>query len=380
MAATRTLELSQFGQLAFIMVLANFQQRVASLGTQQLVYGRVALRPGKSPQLTWQACLITTTTSVVLYLGTALILFTSFSQDFALVYCAAGLRVLGAVALPLISDAQARHAHREYLPYRLTTTVCALIAIGLALAWRTEGVIFALIWGGETFAFSLMTIISATNHKRLKRPNTQHSSIPFLKKSLPIAIQSVMIAIYYRFDQLYIQLRFGAEAMAEYAAAARLAELGNIVATIATMTLGPAFIAKIFSRRQFDSAIGLGTFIIFLLASTASLISITIGEQVLTLVFGKGYGSGYKILSVYVLSAAFVTIGGLCSRALSAKGHTDIQAVSGLVGVATIILLSLVLCEAIGPIGAAWATVAAYAASSLVLVIKLFGIKSKIPT
>lgn len=377
LAAARSLELSEFGQLAFIMALASVQQPIASLGTQQLIYGRVALRTGKASQLTWQAFLITVSTSVLLYLFTILILIISFGPVLALVYCAAGLRVLGAVALPLVSDAQARHAQREYIPYRLTTTTCAAIATGLAFAYSAEAIIFALIWGGEAFAFALMMIISATKHKRLKKPNLQHSVIPFLVKSLPIAIQSIMVAIYYRFDQLYIQFRFGAEAMAQYAAAARLAELGNIVASIATMVLGPAFIARIFTKREFDTAIKSGAFIILLLAVAASAVSITIGEQVLTIIFGEDYGNGDKILSVYILSTAFVAIGGLCSRALSAKGHTQIQVFSGLAGMVTVIVLSILFCEIIGPVGAAWATVIAYAASSIVLAFKLFHVKSR---
>lgn len=366
--AARSLDLREFGLLSFFMAIASIQQPIASFGTQQIVYGRVALRRNRLPRLTGQACQVSAIASAVLYSVTGITLLLVYDSLTAIIYLAVGLRVFGSVALPLVSSAQARHELQEYIPIRLLTSSVAILLVVLAYIFKWNVVCFAIIWGGEALVFAV--VLAATSHNRLYflRLRSKKITVGLLRASYPIAIQSIMIAMYYRFDHLYIQLRFGSEEMAIYSSAARLAEIGNILATVGIMTIGPEFISKLYSNDRIKSSILRGVCITTLATAFISLLLFLLGEGLLTFVYGEEYSSGYAILSVYFLSTAFVAIGALSSRALSAKNDTKIQAISGIVGMFTITIFSVLLCEILGPIGAAWATVLAYVASSIVLI------------
>lgn len=375
--ASRSLTIEQFGALAFILALAGLQQPIATLGTQQIVYGKVALKSRRPTPFTWQATIITLLAAITIYTSTTLALIASTGLDYTALYLVAGIRVFGAISLPLVSDAQARHAIKEYLPIRLLTTLTAATAAFVAMTHMMEAQTFAAIWALESLTFTILMLFAAIHRKRLKKPIYSHSRSKLTLKALPIAAQSILISIYYRFDQIYVQLRFGPEEMAVYASAAKLAEAGNIAAGVAIMAIGPSFIKRIYTEPDIGRALTLGFIGISTVALLASIASMVIGGAILSLIFGNAFAAGSKVLSVYVLSTAFVAVGGLCSRALIARGDTKAQIVSGLAGMVTIVLTCVVLCEFIGPIGAAWATVLSYAASASVLAFRLSTLRRK---
>jgi O-antigen/teichoic acid export membrane protein len=79
------------------------------------------------------------------------------------------------------------------------------------------------------------------------------------------------------------------------------------------------------------------------------------------LVYGPAYALAGPILRVHVWSGVFVAFGVVFGRWLTAEGRTRFYALMTVAGALLNILLNLVLIPRLGGMGAAWATLAAYA-------------------
>ena len=364
-AAARLLPLEQFGAFAFVTAIAGVQQPIVAFGTQSIAYGRAAAQPQRPPFLAWSAVMVTVGVSVAVFLLT-LCGLAAWNVDQAWLYAFAGLRVLGAAALPLTSDAQARHAPNEYIGLRVATLGVAAVAIGAAWVLEAPVEVFAAIYGFEPFMYALFLALGAAQRRRLFRPlRPRYRAL--IVKAAPIAFQSVMIAIYYRFDQIYIQFRFGEAALALYAAPARLAEVGNMVFGVLVLVVAPWLISDVRSGGRFSPRVIAALLLVILMTLAASGLSLLIGGWTLGLVFGPNFASEADVLAVYVLSTAAVAYGLLASRTLASKGITGIMAIAGLVGAVTNVVAVIILSEYLGTVGAAWGTVVAYAASASIL-------------
>lgn len=364
-AVARLFPLDLFGAFAFVIAVASLQQNLAPFGLQQLLYGRSAGTPSSPSPLLWSATAVTVWLSLGLYSAT-LLLFSAYDHHAAILYGLAGLRVLAAVSLPLTTDAQARHAIGEYIPLRATTLALAGVLTGLAWIKGADIAVFAAIFGLEPFAYAILLAASASARRRLKRPpHPRYRKL--IRTAAPIAFQSAMVAIYYRFDQVYVQFRFGPEALGIYAGAARVAELGNMVWGVLVLLVAPRLIREIWNPGGLSRPMLVTLFFIGLATAVASLFALAFGGWGLGLMFGREFSTGGSILAVYLLSAAFVAYGALAARALSSNGQTMAMAVSGLAGAATNVVAVVVFCELMGPIGAAWGTVLAYGVAAAIV-------------
>ena len=169
-----------------------------------------------------------------------------------------------------------------------------------------------------------------------------------------------------RFDQIYVRVAFGAEALGVYAASARLAEIGNIIFQVTTLLLAPIFIRKI---SQFNKINRLGAYFvgILLISFSASIGCIFLGEDIITFIYGQGYREGYTVLSIYVLSIGFVAFGGMATRILASMSISGPQIWAGIAGAGLNVLLSIWWSQSFGLEGVAAATVVSYAVAACLL-------------
>ena len=374
--AARNSTLSEFGEFALIIAVAAIQQTLATLGSQQIIYSRSAKNGGKIPYLNTTAFGLTLRVSILFYLATTVLLVFFGNNVYLYLYLLGGLRVLSAASNPLLMDAQARHAIREFLPYRVFSTIPVMILC--SILWATSASIeyFALLWGAEPLFFLAMMTLSAKSYKRLVPLKTTAKFPALAAKSYPLALQSVLVSIYYRYDQFYVQYQFGAEPLAIYSAAARIAEVGNIAFGVLTLLLAPRLIAELRLSSGIPRVVVRGIILILAMSVAVSISCFAIGEFILGFIFGQEFAAGSSVLGVYVLSTGLTLLGSLASKALVAHGSTNFHIVSGLVGVGVMIASSFYLCQYLGPIGAAWATVLAYAAAVFVLIMRLYYLRS----
>ena len=365
MLGARSASVQDFGQFALILAVVGAQVPLAAFGFMTLVYGRAAARPGGAGRLLGSATAIATLAGAALYALT-LLAFVGFGADtLALVYAGAGLRLLGAAGLIMTQEAMARHAVGEYLPVRVLSFTLAVGAASAAVIAEAPLAVLALIWGAESLLFTIVTAL--TFGRRRARLSRRNRFRPYLAMAAPIALQSVFVVIYLRFDQIYVGWRFGEAPLGLYAAAARLAEIGNIGFNVLILLVTPMIIRQMrafgrLDRRAFMVFVGLAG-LTFAAVGSASVI----GGDVLALVFGPAYSAAASVLAVYLGSIFFVAAGAIGSRVLAAQGVSGAQAWSGVAGAVSNVVLSVVLGEVIGLEGVALATVVSYALATYIV-------------
>lgn len=356
--AARGSELSEFGLFALALAVAGIQTPLAVLGTAALFYGRAASRPLQANRLYWPGIATSLVSGTLLYLLTLLVLWFVSSPELVTLYALAGLRVVGALGEPLRAIYQARSRPMDYVPWRVLTLMLAFAASGFAFTNNAQILAYAAIWGLEWLVFaSILLVLSLRRGICPRSKRTRVRSL--LLKASPLFVQSVCVAIYLRFDQVYVGWRFGETDVGIYAAAARTAEAGNMVYGLIALVVAPRIIREWLSGKLSVSSravivlIGYGSL-------AASGFSLLYGEELLRIAFGPAFMAGAMILAIYVLSTCLTVYGTIGSRLNIAQGATMPSMISGLVGAISNIGLTIALCEIQGPLGAATATVLSY--------------------
>lgn len=363
--SARGSELVEFGMFALALAVAGIQTPLAVLGTAALFYGRAASRPLRANRLYWPGIATSLVSGTLLYLLTLLVLWFVSSPELVTLYALAGLRVVGAFGEPLRAIYQARSRPTDYVPWRVLTLMLAFAASGFAFTNNAQILAYAAIWGLEWLVFaSILLVLSLRRGICPRAKRTRVRSL--LLKASPLFVQSVCVAIYVRFDQVYVGWRFGETEVGIYAAAARIAEAGNMVYGLIALVVAPRIIREWLSGKLSVSSravlvlIGYGSL-------AASAYSWLYGEELLTIVFGPAFIAGAMILSIYVLSTCLTVYGTIGSRLNVAQSATMPSMISGLVGAGSNVVLTVIFCELLGTMGAAIATVISYAISSVLI-------------
>ncbi len=351
-------DLDNFGTFAMALAIASLQTPLAVLGIAALFYGRATSRPVSANRLYWPGVYVALVSGTLLYALTLVILWVIGAPTLVMLYALAGLRVVGSFGEPLRAIYQARSRPVDYVPLRVVTLGIAFVASGLTFLVDGGITWYAGIWGLEWLLFASGLLV-LSRRRGLCPPQPRARVQPILWKSSPLFVQSICIAIYMRFDQVYIGWRFGDSDLGIYAAAARIAEAGNMFYGLIALVVGPRLIREWLTGRLSTASravlvlVGLGS-----IAATG--LSIPWGGVFLSVVFGPAFGAGGMILAIYLLSTCLTVYGSIGSRLNIAQGTTRPSMVSGLAGAVSNVSLTVVLCEFQGPIGAAMATVMSY--------------------
>lgn len=363
--AARDADLTGFGIFAMALAIAGIQTPLAVLGIAALFYGRAVSRPLAANRLYWPGVLSALFSGSLLYALTLAVSWAVASQELFYLYALTGLRVLGSFGEPLRSIYQARSRPGDYVPWRVVTLVAAFTATGLVFSQHAGILWYAAIWGLEWLAFSSGLLIMSL--RRGVCPTQPRLRIrPILWKASPLFVQSVCVAIYLRFDQIYVGWRFGEAELGVYAAAARVAEAGNMAYGLIALVVVPRII-----REWLGGKLTVGSRAVLVLIGYGSLfavgISVLYGKELLGVAFGTAFKAGSMILAVYVLSTCLTVYGTIGSQLNIAQGATVPSMVSGLAGASSNVILTIAFCEYQGSLGAATATVLSYALSTLLI-------------
>lgn len=365
MLAARSGDVATFGVFALTLAVTGIQVPLSVLGVGGLLYGRAASRPLAANRLYWPGLAITLVSGPAMYGLTVVALGLFASPLLTGLYALAGLRVLAAVGEPLRAILQARSRPGDYVPIRGVTASAALAGAGLAFVAGADIVWYAAIWGLEWLAFAGVLLVVSLRRgvcPPVRRPRVR----PILMKAAPLLVHAVCIVIYMRFDQLYVAWRFGEADLGVYAAAARIAEAGNIAYGIIGLVVSPRIIREwrggglSTPSRLVLALIGAGSV-------GAAMVCWVWGDVLLRVVFGPAFAAGTTILAVYVLSTCFGVYGSIGSRLNIAQGQSNPSMISGLIGAISNVALTVLFCELQGPLGAATATVVSYALAAAVL-------------
>lgn len=186
-----------------------------------------------------------------------------------------------------------------------------------------------------------------------------------LRDAWPLIISGLLVALYLRIEQLVVMGSLGSRAAGVYYAAAKFAEVWNILPAIVASTLYPRLVewksrdpAGYAHRLQFmfDAMTALGLVI--------AVGTVLFGPLAVKIVFGQKYAGAEQILIVLGLIAPLSFSGTARAQYMLLERVTIHHTIAALSGIAVNFSLSLYLVSRLGPVGAALGSLAGFFVSA----------------
>lgn len=183
------------------------------------------------------------------------------------------------------------------------------------------------------------------------------------REGWPLLLASVAVTVYVKADLLMLGVMSGDTETGVYAAAARLSEMGYFIPMAAAAAARPR-LARLFAQAGHDTYRRATQRFISGLAGTSLILVasvVLLAEQVVAVVYGAEFAAATPILRLHILAAPFVFIGVGGGQWFVDKGLTRLVMQRSVAGAGLNILLNLILIPSLGGLGAAIATLVAYA-------------------
>lgn len=234
----------------------------------------------------------------------------------------------------------------------------ALILLELPL----EYFVGALLFDAFLLAAGYLLIYRSQNYRIRNWTFSSALARALLSKSWPLMFAAVLVTIYMKIDQVMIGRILGTEALGIYSTVVPLSEVWYFIPMSIVGSVFPAIInarAESMDRYQrrlqnlYDLMVGISLTIAIFMTFASGFIY--------DLVYKPEFASGAPVLSLHVWAGIFVFLGVASGQYLINEGLTQLSLFRTAVGALVNILLNLVLLPKFGIIGAAWATLTAYA-------------------
>jgi O-antigen/teichoic acid export membrane protein len=243
-------------------------------------------------------------------------------------------------------------------------------AIKLGLIYTRMPLIYFVY--AYAFDFLLLSIGYYFTYQRKGRSLSQWTYNSTLAKKLlnsswPLIISGIMVALYMKIDQIMLQNMAGVKEAGVYATVATLSEAWNFVPSVIVTSLFPAILnARRDEPERYNKRIqNLYDLMVYLSMPVA--IIVTFASPLIYKLYRPEYAYAAPVLSVHIWSGIFVFLGAASGQYLIAENLNKLTFIRTGFGAIVNIVLNLILIPKMGMMGAAIATLVAYASSTMFL-------------
>jgi O-antigen/teichoic acid export membrane protein len=189
-----------------------------------------------------------------------------------------------------------------------------------------------------------------------------------LSLSWPLIISGIMVALYMKIDQLMVQNIKGVKEAGAYQTVSSLSEAWNFIPSVIVTSLFPAILnARRDDLDRYKKRIQ-HLYDLMVYISLPIAIIITFAAPLIYKLYTPEYAYAAPTLSVHIWSGVFVFLGAASSQYLIAEGYNKLTFVRTGFGAIVNIGLNLILIPKMGMMGAAIATLIAYASSAFFII------------
>ena len=239
--------------------------------------------------------------------------------------------------------------------------------IKLMFIWFREPLIWFVY--AYTFDFLLLSVGYFITYQRKQRTVFKwRFDLPLAKKlikySWPLMLSGIMVALYMKIDQIMLQNMYSVREAGAYQTVSNLSEAWNFIPAVIVTSLFPAILnAKRDDAARYKKRIQhLYDLMVYLSLPVAVII--TFAAPLIYKMYTPEYAYAASTLSVHIWSGVFVFLGAASSQYLIAENFNKLTFIRTGFGAIINILLNLILIPRMGMMGAAIATLVAYASAT----------------
>lgn len=280
---------------------------------------------------------------------------------------------------PLLGLSQSLRAYLEATGRVRQIVVTGIVSAAVASALRITGLLAgAPVWVFGAFGTAQAVVVlvglaaAIPGRKRIasaRRHVNTDMARRLVLESWPLLVATVAVTVYMQADIIMLGVMSGDEEAGIYTSAARLSEIWYLIPMAALAAVRPRlsrlFVSGDLPRYQrltqhfMTAAAGVS-----LLAVGAVLL---LADVIIRVLYGSAFQPAGPVLRLHILAAPFVFLGVASSQWFIDRGMTRDLMVRTVIGAAVNVALNLVLIPRQGALGAAVATLIAYALSSVLL-------------
>ncbi|AIM39209.1 polysaccharide biosynthesis protein [Sphingobacterium sp. ML3W] len=367
---------AHFGTYNYPLVILAFFTGIATMGTDGLITRQLLQHPEKENILLGSALRIRIITG---FLVLPLVYITYFFiAHFAPEAPAASFKQVALVSF--ICIIQAVQIIDSFFQAKVKGKVIMLVQVGgniLSAAIKFALILFkapldAFIWTLIIDVIILQIGYLALYHKTGNRisnwkydPTTAKE---LLKLGWPLAFSSLFITFYMKIDQLMIDAILGKSALGVYSIVVSLSESWYFMPVAISTSLFPAIMnARRTSPELYQKRLGnLYELMVFVSVSVALIVT-CVAPILFKYYYPPEYAEGLHTLQVHIWAGVFTFLGTASAQYLIAEGLTKITLYRTAFGALLNVILNYFFIPKFGIIGAAYATLIAYFASTFFL-------------
>ncbi|MEO7211848.1 flippase [Mucilaginibacter sp.] len=373
---SRYLSTEQFGILNYPMAIVTFTMAIAALGLDGFITRELLNHPERKDTLLGTAFWMRLTAGlftlplvygVYLLLTLAKPLETPFSYVF-IVACSSALQSVNIIDSFFQSKVQGKNIMYVQVSGNIISALIKLlfIILKLPLIWFVYSLLF------DTALLALGYIIlykKSGNHLSGWRYDKRITGY-LLKHSWPLAFSAILVTIYMKIDQVMIPMFTKASELGIYMTAASLSENWYFIPVAIVTSVFPALIhaRKTDPERYHKRLQNLYDLMVILSVGIAVVMSLG-STLIYHLLFKPAYWPAAPVLSVHVWAGIFVFLGSASGQYLIAEGYFKLSMLRTGIGAIVNIVLNIFFIPAYGIIGAAYATLVAYAVATFFIVL-----------
>jgi PST family polysaccharide transporter len=369
----RALGPANYGLLNFALAFAGFFGPLCSLGLDSVLMRNLVLHPSRSGLLLGSAAglrLMGCMAALLLALGTHSIFYASDSPGRSLLLAVLVAQLFGVQDLVDMAFQSLGRADwgvmARWLPLAVGTLWrIFLIVSGKGLIWFA----WALSLESAVGAFALGLAWRFRGHSRKPWSWSARLARSLFKSSWPLALTGLSVALYMRLDQVLVRAYLGDKQLGLYSVSVRFAELWYFMPMAVCAAAYPQLLAlhKAKGAAAFEAGLSKLFRSLVLLGLAAGAFLSFAGPFIIGRLYGADYAPASVTLAILAWAGIFVGLGIAREQWLILNGMAKFSFATTLGGAVLNLILNLWWLPRFGAPGAAWATLAAQAASTMIL-------------
>ncbi|MFO1437261.1 MAG: flippase [Verrucomicrobiaceae bacterium] len=360
-ALTRYLGASGFGQLGVAMAIIAILQCIGELGFSRYTVRELIHRPQEQPEVLGTTITARFLVSAALFAGTMIWIVWARPAGAVLIAVYA-LQLLTNPGTEVLAWLEAHDRARDTFKAQFTGFLVSAACIAAGIVCKAPLWFFALTYGLEGWIYiTLCWRVFHRNGGRMRlRAFRWPRALQLIRRSWPELASQAALLLLFRLDTVMIEWLRGNEEAGVYSAAVRVSEMAYFVPSV----LATLFLPRLISARPNDSEYRrravdyLSASVVLALVVAAGLF---ITSPLLPLAFGGEYERSADMLRVHAWAFIPYAVGIARTQILTVEDHLVANLPSVVLAVGINAALNLAWVPAHGGLGAAWATLVAYA-------------------
>jgi O-antigen/teichoic acid export membrane protein len=370
-ALSNYLGTKNFGILNYPMAIVTFFMAIAALGLDGLVTRQLLNEPDKKDTILGTAfrlrLLAGFLTLPLVYMAYHIISqHKQIETPFTYVLIVAFTAVIQSVNI-IDSFFQSKVQGKAIMLVQVTGNLLSaaikftFILLKLPLIWFVWSLLLDAVIIGLGYIITYTTYHNRLTQWKYSTTEAKH----LLKLSWPLTFSALLVSIYMKIDQLMIDTYLNVKQLGIYSTVARLSESWYFIPVAIVTSVFPAIMhARNTDKERYYKRLQ-NMYDLMVAISLSIAIVMTFGSNLIYhLAYKPEFWPGASVLSVHVWAGIFVFLGSASGQYLIAEGYFKLAMLRTGVGAVVNVVLNIFWIPAYGIIGAAYATLIAYAVAT----------------